>query len=269
MRVLSEMKSGLVPNSVPHPSPVHLAFIPAARSSDTLIFAPTYNERDTIERLLDALLDLENRCDVLIVDDGSTDGTINVLSDRAATEPRLRVVVRSAKFGIGSAHKFGWAHAREHNYARIVTLDADLSHDPRDIPRLLAALDAGADAAFGSRFAPGGRLDYRRWRLFLSRSGNRAARWLLRLPITEYTTSLRAAWLERIPREAVEGIPNEGYSFFLTCAVRFVRLDLRITEIPIHFRDRQDGVSKIATVEIFRCMTNLVRLAVERRDSRR
>ncbi len=269
MRVLSETASGLVPNSVPHPSPVCLAFIPATRSSNTLIFAPTYNERDTIERLLDALLSLENHCDVLIVDDGSTDGTIDVLSARAAAESRLRVIVRSAKFGIGSAHKFGWAHAREHNYARIVTLDADLSHDPADVPRLLAALDAGADAAFASRFAPGGQLDYRRWRLFLSRSGNRAARWLLRLPITEYTTSLRAAWLDRIPREAVEGVPNEGYSFFLTCAVRFVRQGLKITEIPIHFHDRQDGVSKIATAEIFKCIINLLRLAIERRNSRR
>jgi dolichol-phosphate mannosyltransferase len=243
---------------------VRLARVPAARSSDTLIFAPTYNERETIERLLDALLGLANHCDVLIVDDNSTDGTVDVLSARAASEPRLRLIVRSGKLGIGSAHKFGWSHARAHGYARIVTMDADLSHDPTDVPRLLAALDAGADVAFASRFAPGGQLDYQRWRLFLSRSGNLAARWLLRLPITEYTTSLRAARLDRVPAGLTEDVSNEGYAFFLTCAVQFVRQGLRIAEIPIHFHDRKSGVSKIARVEIIRCMINLVRLALQR-----
>src|SRR5207342_3294036 len=82
--------------------PVRLARVPAARSSDTLIFAPTYNERETIERLLDALLGLANHCDVLIVDDNSTDGTVDVLSARAMSEPRLRLIVRSGKLGIGS-----------------------------------------------------------------------------------------------------------------------------------------------------------------------
>jgi 4-amino-4-deoxy-L-arabinose transferase-like glycosyltransferase len=264
MPVLSGTAPELGHEGLPRPPQVRLALVPAARTSDTLIFVPTYNERATIEPLLEALLGLTSHCDVLIVDDSSTDGTIEALSARARSEPRLRVIVRSAKLGIGSAHKFGWTHAREHGYARIVTLDADLSHDPADVPRLLAALDAGADVAFGSRFAPGGRIEYRRWRLFLSRNGNSAARWLLRLPITEYTTSLRAAWLDRVPANLVEGISNEGYSFFLTCAVRLVRQGLRITEVPIHFRDRYSGVSKIARAEIFLCIINLVRLACER-----
>jgi dolichol-phosphate mannosyltransferase len=238
----------------------------AVRSSDTLIFAPTYNERATIEPLLDALLSLADQCDVLIVDDGSTDGTIELLTARVASDSRLRVIVRSAKLGVGSAHKLAWSHAREQGYARIVTLDADLSHDPSDVPRLLALLDEGADVAFGSRFLPGGQLDYRRGRMIISRSGNRAARWLLRLPITEYTTSLRAARLDRIPPGLVEAIPNEGYAFFLSCAVGFVRQGLRVREIPIHFRDRQDGVSKISRGEIVRAIANLIRLAIVRRS---
>lgn len=235
-----------------------------ARSSDTLVFAPTYNERATIEPLVDALLGLPQRCDVLIIDDASADGTSEFLAARAATESRLRVIDRPAKLGIGSAHKLAWSHARAQGYARIVTLDADLSHDPCDVPRLLALLDQGADVALGSRFMPGGGLAYRRGRMILSRGGNLAARWLLRLPITEYTNSLRAARLDRVPPGLVEAIPNEGYAFFLSSSVSFVRHGLRVAETPIFFRDRHDGVSKISRSEITRAIANLIRLTLLR-----
>jgi dolichol-phosphate mannosyltransferase len=155
-------------------------------------------------------------------------------------------------------------HARAQNYARIVTLDADLSHDPSDVPRLLALLDQGADVALGSRFMPGGGLAYRRGRMILSRGGNLAARWLLRLPITEYTNSLRAAKLDRVPLGLVETIPNEGYAFFLSCVVSFVRQGLRVIETPIFFHDRHDGVSKLSRGEIICAIGNLIRLALVR-----
>src|SRR5262249_32247233 len=158
-------------------------------TSDTLIFAPTYNERQTIRPLLDRLLNLPEYCDVLIVDDCSRDGTAEFLGGRAATEPRLRLITRSGKLGIGSAHKLAWLHALQHRYSRLVTLDADLSHDPHDVSRVLLLLDQGAEVVFGSRFLPDSRLDYSGWRRFLSRSANRAARLLLHLPITDYTNS--------------------------------------------------------------------------------
>jgi dolichol-phosphate mannosyltransferase len=201
---------------------------------------------------------------VLIVDDNSTDGTAAILTARAAQEPRLRVIARSGKLGIGSAHKLAWLYARRQGYARIVTMDADLSHDPADVPRLLATLDAGAEVAIGSRYIAGGSIDYRGWRLFLSRNANWLARTLLRLPITEYTTSLRGARLDRVPEGLVEHIENDGYGFFLACAVGFVRAGLKITEIPIHFRDRDHGVSKIPRLEIVRGAANLMRLMVKR-----
>jgi dolichol-phosphate mannosyltransferase len=237
------------------------------RSGDTLIFAPTYNERGAIESLLDALLALPHRCDLLVVDDRSTDGTAEVLRSRAAVDARLRVIERPGKLGIGSAHSLAWMEARARGYARIVTLDADLSHDPADVPRLLDALDRGADVAIGSRSAPGGRLDYRGWRLFLSRNANRLARLLLRLPMTEYTTSLRAARLDRVPQGLVEAIDNEGYGFFLTSAVRFARAGLKVVEVPIHFRDRTAGASKIPRFEVVRGVLNLAGLAMFRRSS--
>jgi dolichol-phosphate mannosyltransferase len=124
-----------------------------SRTSDTLVFAPTFNERLTI--LLDDLLSLPERVDVLIVDDLSCDGTAEYLTARAATAPRLRVIMRPGKLGVGSAHKLAWLQARQHGYSRLVTLDADLSHDPQDVSRVLALLDGGADVAFGSQFLPG------------------------------------------------------------------------------------------------------------------
>jgi dolichol-phosphate mannosyltransferase len=234
-----------------------------SRTSDTLVFAPTFNERLTI--LLDDLLSLPERVDVLIVDDLSCDGTAEYLTARAATAPRLQVIMRPGKLGVGSAHKLAWLQARQHGYSRLVTLDADLSHDPQDVSRVLALLDGGADVAFGSRFLPGGRLDYSGWRLFLSRNANRVASLLLHLPITEYTNSLRAVRLECIPPGLVESIADDGYAFFLNSAAQLARHGLTIREIPIHFRDRQAGVSKISKREILRAMITLIWLTLDRR----
>jgi dolichol-phosphate mannosyltransferase len=235
------------------------------RTSDTLIFVPTYNERDAITPMIDALLALPTAADLLVVDDHSTDGTTDMLVSRAVTEPRLAVMVRPDKLGVGSAHMLGWMYARRYGYRRIVTLDADFSHDPRDIPRLLEALDAGADVVIGSRFVAGARLDYAGWRLFVSRSANYLARAVLRLPLSEHTTSLRAARLDRVPEGLVETIASEGYGFFLECAVRFVRAGLRVTEIPIHFHERKHGKSKISQIEIVRGARNLARLKVRQK----
>ena len=175
------------------------------RHSDTLIFLPTYNERGNIEPIVDALLALPAQCDVLVVDDQSTDGTAEILRALSLRNPRLAVIFRPGKLGIGSAHKLGWLHARRLGYRRIVTLDADRSHDPADVERLLTVLDAGSDVAFGSRFIAGGKHDYRGWRLVQSSSANQLARAMLRLPISDYTNSLRAARLDRVPSGPCRG----------------------------------------------------------------
>jgi dolichol-phosphate mannosyltransferase len=215
--------------------------------------------------MLDAILALPTRCDVLVVDDNSSDGTAAALTARAGRDARVHLIFRPQRLGVGSAHRLGWLYARHHGYSRIVTLDADLSHDPLDIPRLLAALDAGADVALGSRFVPHGKLDYTGYRRFVSRTGNRLVRTLLRLPIAEFTTSLRAARLDRVPIGLVETTPQNGYGFFVTTAVRMARQRLHLTEIPIHFHNRHSGVSKLPKTEILLSAANLLRLAVDRR----
>jgi dolichol-phosphate mannosyltransferase len=236
---------------------------------NTLIFAPTYNEQGTIGTLIDALLALPVRSDLLFVDDSSTDGTTEYLHSVAAAEPRVHVIVRPGKLGVGSAHKLGWLYARMHGYSRIVTLDADLSHDPKDVPRLLAALDAGAgaDVVVGSRFCPGGRTDYQGWRRFLSLTANRLARLVLRLHVAEYTTSLRAVRLDRVAPGLVESVNGNGYSFFMTCITRLAREGLIIKEVPIHFYDRLRGSSKMPRAAVAQAIPSLLRLALDRRPA--
>ena len=148
----------------------------AQPTSDTLVFVPTYNEARTIGPLIDEILRLPVAADVLVVDDRSSDNTRTEVQARAAASQRVKLVGRPCKLGIGSAHRLGWLYARRSGYARIVTLDGDFSHDPADIPRLLRAIDNGADFVIGSRFAPGGRLDYRGIRRIVSRSANILAR---------------------------------------------------------------------------------------------
>jgi dolichol-phosphate mannosyltransferase len=233
----------------------------ATRTCDTLVCLPTYNEGETIGPLIDAILRLPVTTDVLIIDDGSLDRTRSEVEVRAVADARVRIIGRPRKLGIGSAHRLGWLHARRLGYARIVTLDADLSHDPADIPRLLAVLDQGADVAVASRFALGGRIDYRGLRLMISRGANLLARRLLRLSLTEHTTSLRAARLDRVPPGLVETIDHEGYSFFIACITRLVRAGLTVREIPIHFHDRAQGKSKLPPIEIVRGFFTLMDLA--------
>src|SRR5262245_33000036 len=162
----------------------------------------------------------------------------------AAPAPRLQMMMRSGNCGVGSAHKIAWSQAWQHGYSRLATLDADLSHDPKDVSRVLALLDEGADVAFGSRFLPGSRLDYSGWRLFVSRNANRFARLLLHLPITEYTNSLRAVRLQCIAPGLVESIADDGYAFFLTIVAQYPRHVLTMPEIPIHLRDPQSAQTR-------------------------
>lgn len=237
----------------------------AGGRADTLVFLATYNERPNIDGLLDLILGLPIRCDIFAVDDNSPDGTAAALQRRATVDSRIFVLVRPTRLGIGSAHRLAWLYARRHGYARIVTLDADRSHDPLDIPRLLRALDEGADVALGSRFVVDGKLGYTGWRRVLSRSANGLARILLGCQVAEYTNSFRAARLDRVPVGLIETIRNNGYGYFLAATVRMARSGLRLVEVPIHFQDRQSGKSKMPRSEILFGAANLLRLALDRR----
>lgn len=231
--------------------------------SRTLVFAATYNERDNIEKLIAQIWQAVPATDILIVDDNSPDGTGQVLDQIAAKNPKLKVIHRSGKLGVGSAHKVAFRYARENGYAALVTMDADFSHDPQVIPKLLAAL-AGHDFVIGSRFAPGGSLDYSGFRLLISRGANFLARTLLGIIPYETTTSFRAFGPKMLASLPIENVQADGYSFFLECTYLICRHTNKVFEIPIHFLDRVHGKSKISNKEILNGFLTLFRLFFSR-----
>ena len=230
----------------------------------TLIFTATYNEKDNIRALVGDLLQAVPHADVLVVDDGSPDGTGRMLDEMKHAQSRLKVIHRSGKLGLGTAHIAGMNFARDQGYDQLVTMDADFSHLPSDIPRLLQALDAGADFVIGSRYMPGGVCAYTGYRKFISVMANVLARMLLGIPLHEFTTSFRAFRVDFLRTIDLTTIQAKGYSFFLEVVFRLHRAGARMREVPIHFADREHGVSKIPKFEIFNGMMRLLRLTLER-----
>lgn len=235
----------------------------AGVSPGVLVFAATFNERENVRRLCEIVLGLDCAPELLIVDDGSPDGTGVILDEIAAGEPRLIVVHRPRKMGLGTAHKIGMLHAIRQGYDVLVTMDADLSHDPRDIPRLLAALH-DRDFVIGSRYVVGGSSDLTGYRMAVSRLANVSSRLLLGIPLREFTTSFRAFRAPLLARINVGRIRAQGYSFFLESVFRMHRHGFRMAETPIHFAHRISGESKIPRLEIVNGMTKLLYLFVSR-----
>jgi dolichol-phosphate mannosyltransferase len=215
-------------------------------SDRVLVVVPTYNELENLERILERLRAGVPSADALVVDDGSPDGTGELAEKLARTDPRVHVLRRPGKTGLGPAYVAGFRWALERGYDVVVEMDADGSHAPEELPRLLEALTT-ADLVLGSRYVPGGRVTH--WpahRLLLSRVGNRYTRWALRLPLTDATGGYRAARRELIDRLHFDDVASEGYCFQVDWAWRAVRAGARVTEVPITFAERQFGRSKMS-----------------------
>src|SRR3712207_1377666 len=210
-----------------------------------VVVVPTYNEVDNLAWIAERLLRAVPGTDLLVVDDGSPDGT-GALADRlAAADPRVSVVHRTAKAGLGAAYLHGFRVALERGYDVVGEMDADGSHQPEQLHRLVAAL-AGADLVIGSRWVPGGRVvNWSRGRLALSWGGNLYARTLLGIPVRDVTAGFRlfrATTLRSIDLPSVESV---GYCFQADLTVRTVRAGLRVVEVPIEFLERERGTSKM------------------------
>ncbi|MGY1722341.1 polyprenol monophosphomannose synthase [Blastococcus sp. SYSU DS0533] len=214
-------------------------------TGQVLVVIPTYNEAENLARVLDRLHASVPGAHALVVDDGSPDGTGAIADERAVADPRVHVLHRSAKAGLGRAYVAGFRWARAHGYDVLVEMDADGSHAPEQLPDLLAAL-ADADLVLGSRYVAGGRVeDWPAHRLLLSRAGNRYTRWALRLPLHDATGGFRAARAELIDRLPFDEVASEGYCFQVDWAWRAVRAGARVTEVPITFTERAFGRSKM------------------------
>jgi dolichol-phosphate mannosyltransferase len=216
-------------------------------SERVLVVVPTYDEAENVENILRRLTASVPTAHALVVDDGSPDGTGDLVAALAATDDRIHLLRRTAKSGLGPAYVAGFRWAREHGYDIVVEMDADGSHAPEQLPDLLAAL-GDADLALGSRYVPGGHVtDWPLHRLLLSRAGNRYTRWALRLPLSDATGGYRAARAELIDKLPFDDVASEGYCFQVDWAWRAVRAGARVTEVPITFAERALGRSKMSS----------------------
>ena len=229
-----------------------------------LVLTATYDERDNIGPLVDALLAVDPAFQVLVVDDDSPDRTGRLVLERAEREPRLHVLVRRGRRGLGSAILEGLEVARRHGFEIVVNLDADFSHDPADVPRLVAALgppgNGSAAVAIGSRRVPGGRVvGWPLSRHVASRLVGWFTRVVLRVPVRDASSGFRAVRLDVLER--VTGPFAEGYAFQEDFLWRVHRAGGRIVEVPITFTDRTRGRSKAGLAESCRSIGDLLRLA--------
>lgn len=215
-------------------------------SHRVLVIVPTYNEVENVERILDRLHTSVPTAHALVVDDRSPDGTGELAEKLATLDPRVHVLHRTAKAGLGPAYVAGFRWARARGYDVVVEMDADGSHAPEQLPQLLAALGS-ADLVLGSRYVPGGAVaDWPVYRLLLSRIGNRYTRWALRLPLSDATGGYRAARGELIDSLPFDDVASQGYCFQVDWAWRAVRAGARVSEVPITFTERAFGRSKMS-----------------------
>jgi dolichol-phosphate mannosyltransferase len=228
-------------------------------SCRVLVFTATYCEAGNVAVLCNDILALTCQADVLVVDDNSPDGTGDILDRMAEGEGRLAVVHRPRKLGLGSAHKLAMAYAVRHKYDVLITMDADLSHAPNEIPRLLAGLE-NSDFVIGSRYMPGGQCEYIGYRRNVSMLANIFARWLLGIALHEFTTSFRAFRVPMLAEIQFSRIRSQGYSFFMEAVWHIHRARRTCCEVPITFSDRLHGESKIPKNEIFSGMRKLAEL---------
>lgn len=226
------------------------------------VVIPTYDEAENIGEVLARVRHAVPSCEVLVVDDASPDGTADLVEALAAQLGGVTVLRRTAKDGLGAAYRAGFSLALDRGATICVQMDADLSHDPDDLPALLAAVEHGADAAIGSRYVPGGVIEQwpalRRW---LSRWGNRYAAGMLGLAINDATSGFRAYRGEALERLGFRDVQADGYGFQVEMTHRLVRAGGRIVEIPITFRDRTRGESKLSYHIIGEAFRLVLRLA--------
>lgn len=212
------------------------------------VLVPTYDEAANIEPLLRAIRSAAPDVDVLVIDDASPDGTADIAERVGAELGRVEVLRRPLKDGLGNAYREGFARALATDHDVLVTFDADFSHDPEAIPTLLAEVGGGSDLVIGSRYVAGGSTpNWPAHRRALSRYGNRYTGWVLRLPLRDITSGLRAYRAETLRAIAYETTRASGYAFMTELAFRIAATGARVTEVPITFRDRERGTSKMSS----------------------
>lgn len=241
---------------VPERTQAHLP-ISGAADPKVMVVLPTYNERDTIVAVLTGVLAAGPDVHALVVDDNSPDGTGEAVADLAENEPRVRLLGRSSKLGLASAYLLGFRRALQEGFDVVVEMDADLSHRPEDLPRLLEAV-AVHDMVIGSRYVEGGEVsNWSKARVTLSRAGNAYARAMLRVPVADATSGYRAYRAQVLGALLHDPIRSDGYAFQIELAYRAWRTGFDIAEVPITFREREHGRSKLSRRIVAEALLNV------------
>lgn len=237
----------------------------------TVVVIPTYDERANLPTILRRLSEAVPDAHALVVDDDSPDGTGALADELAAADSRVHVLHRAAKTGLGAAYVAGFRWALEHGYDVVVEMDADGSHAPEDLPRLLHALaegplGAGADVVLGSRYVPGGKVvnwpQYREW---LSRGGNYYSRVALGVGIHDVTGGFRAYRRRVLDCLELSTVASQGYCFQVDLAWRSVRAGFTVVEVPITFTEREQGQSKMTGTIVREALWRVTVWGVQRR----
>ena len=232
---------------------------PTARAR-SLVIVPTFNELESIEEVIHRLFAAASgTVELLVVDDGSPDGTAAFIERLSADRDDIHLIEREGKQGLGTAYVAGFRWAIERGYDAVVEMDADLSHDPADVPRLLHRLQE-AELVVGSRYVPGGRVEnWGRIRRVLSRGGNIYARMWLGFPVRDSTSGFRAYTAAALRQEDLGSLRSEGYSFQIEMTRRVYRAGGRIVEVPITFVERARGKSKMSRRIVIEAMLRVTR----------
>jgi dolichol-phosphate mannosyltransferase len=228
-----------------------------------LVFTATYNERENVTPLIEGIWGSAPHADIFVIDDNSPDGTGEVLDSIAKENSKLKIRHRAGKLGVGSAHREAINYARENGYQKLITMDADFSHDPKVIQLIVESLNQ-YEYVVGSRFVDGGKLDYHGLRRLISFGANFLSRYALGITCRETTTSFRGFNDTLLARLPINEVKAEGYSFFLECTYIICRTTKSVLEIPIHFQDRRYGKSKISRMEIYNGLLTVLRLFLSR-----
>jgi dolichol-phosphate mannosyltransferase len=244
---------------------------PAERPSQrTLVIIPTYNERENLPLIVRRVHDAQPEVHILVVDDGSPDGTGELADDLAMADPdRVHVMHRASKDGLGAAYLAGFAWGLGREYSVLVEMDADGSHAPEELHRLLDAVDGGADLVIGSRYVPGGAIrNWPRRRFALSKTANTYARVLLGVGVRDITAGYRAYRREVLEKIDLAAVDSKGYCFQIDLTWRAINNGFVVVEVPITFSERELGVSKMSGSNIREAMLKVAEWGVRGRLDR-
>ncbi len=225
----------------------------------TLVFSATFNERDNIKELIEKINENKFDLDIFIIDDNSPDNTKEILNELKKDNLNLKFLVREEKLGLDTAHKYAYNYAIKNGYKKLITMDADLSHDPKELSIFNKLLDEH-EFIIGSRYMKGGNCEMPIHRLILSVIGNKLIKFILNLKCNEFTTAYRGFNLDKLKGFDLNNVDSKGYSFFMETIYRLNIQGYSIYEIPINFKNRTKGKSKIPKIELLRTLKNLFKL---------